>query len=182
MRGEPQAAPRPVSFGQRQFRMRRYTGVQPRGGIAEALANVFAPTAVPFGGIRRSERRFPPLRRPAELPASACAPLGRNQILEIAAQGVAKANPDKVKKFMRENARELGASAVERDATVAEKGSGMYGPTAVPQAGAHLDADGETREGGEAFEERCDPAREDGVTAEKKGGGHSLSRVPPPGG
>ena len=87
-----------------------------------------------MAGIERPEVGFAPFGRPAQLAASMGPALACEEIFERPAERVSAAEPDEVEELVDEDARELGAGAVESDAALAKEGGGVNGAATVPQA------------------------------------------------
>jgi hypothetical protein len=67
---------------------------------------------------------------------------GPEQRFPGVAHGVAGAQPYEVEQLVDEDAREFGARAVEGDAALAQKGTGVDGTAAVAESAGGFDADG----------------------------------------
>src|SRR5262249_16185679 len=121
---------------------------------------VLAPTPGARAPIVRRERLLAPLRAPAQF---ARGPLGAHQRLVLQTPRVAQPQPDEVRDLVRENARKLRPRAVECDAPLAQKCSGMHRPAPVAKTIGPFDPDGSARQFGHASQK---------LAENKTGGGH----------
>src|SRR3989442_581092 len=108
--GPPQGT-KPV--GQCELPVPPHARIQPGGGVAEALATVLPPPEAARADIGSAQTPLPPLRRPAELSPRSCPPFVAQQVFKGATPRIAQPQPDEMKELMNENARKLGAAAIE---------------------------------------------------------------------
>ena len=150
-------------------------GVEPCGGVAEALAAVFAPLTGAPAAVAGSEGGFAPLGGPPELADDR---FSAEQGFERPAERVAGPGPNEMEEFMDEDARKLGGGAVEGDAAFAKKRPGMDGAAPVAQARGSLQANGLAVEFGQTGSEGESAAMKGGAVGEKKGR-HSMAEYRP---
>jgi len=151
--GKPGAAEGAATARERKLLVPPGAGIQPRGGVAEALAAVLPPSAAAGSDIAGGKGAFSPLRRPAQLTARARPPFSLHQALVGVARRVAQPRPDEVKQFVDEDAREFRPAAIERHTALPHERSGVHravGPRGHPAQGVRaLDADGRARDRGQ---------------------------------
>lgn len=106
-----------------------HTRPAPGGGIAEALASVFAPGARTVSNVVRRQRVFAPGGGEAQFTSGAGADLSLEQRFPGLSGGIAKAQPDEVEELVGDDAGELDGIAAERavedDDALAGKGGGV---------------------------------------------------------
>jgi hypothetical protein len=83
------------------------------------------------------------------------------------AERIAGAEPDEMEQLMDEDAREVGARAIQGDAALAQKRAGVNGAAMVAESEGGFDADGRSGEWREAAQEG---AERGGVGGEEDGG------------
>jgi hypothetical protein len=112
-RFEPGSAKGAGVIGEGELVVAGEAGPEPGGGIAEALAGVFAPAAGAAKGIIGAEGEFSPLGRPAEFAGQIPVKFLSEKGFPGAALGVGKAGPDEVEEFVDEDPGALGGLAAE---------------------------------------------------------------------
>ena len=178
---KPGAAAGAAAARERKLMVPRGAGIQPRGGVAEALAAILPPSASAALNIVGSEGAFSPLRRPAQLAARARLPFTLHQALVGVARRVAQPRPDEVKQLMDEDAREFRPAAIERHTALSHKRSGVHraaGPRGHPAQGVRaLDADGRARDRRQTAQYHPHLFPAGGVLEQKKMGNRHSPRL-----
>src|SRR5206468_500281 len=121
----------------------------PGCGVAKALANILAPATAAPPDVARPDSGFTPFGRPAQLAARVRQALGRDEIFEGPAEGVAAVQPDEMEQFVDKDAGELGGGAIEDDAPFAQIGASMYRAASIPKTACGLEVDGAAGECGQ---------------------------------
>jgi len=158
-------------------------GVEPRCRVAEALAKIFPPTAVPIADFERGEFRLAPFGRPAQLAPSPGAEFGVDYLFEAPPQRISGVKPDEMEQLMDENSGELGSRTVEGDPSLAQERRRMDRPSSILEARYAMKLDRKPAELWKTGGHRGGARLKDGVVGNKKSGArHSIGRVPPPAG
>ena len=177
---KPGAAAGAAAARERKLMVPRGAGIQPRGGVAEALAAILPPSASAALNIVGSEGAFSPLRRPAQLAARARLPFTLHQALVGVARRVAQPRPDEVKHLVDEDARELRPAAIERHTALSHKRSGVHHAAPAAQGPRALNADGRARDRRQTAQHHPHLVPAGGVLEHKKAENRHSSRVQEP--
>lgn len=153
----PEAAP---AWRQGVFGVAFDAGPAPGGGIAEALAGVFAPEAGAALDVLGGKAVFTPAGGEPEFTARAAGDLVLEQSLPGAARGIAQAQPDEVEELVSDDARPfagiLAQGPVKNDDALAGEGGRV---DLITRAGAAVQTSAMSPQ-------RGTPSNEDRLTAE----------------
>src|ERR1035441_9396225 len=142
---EPLSAALAKAACQGVFGMRADTREDPGRCVAEAFADVFAPTPGAAPRVARFERPLAPLRGPAQFAAGPAPHFLAEQRFVGPAARVAQPQPHEVENLMDEDAVELlrvgGQLRVERDASFTDERAGVHTAAAVCERAADFQPD-----------------------------------------
>lgn len=136
---QPALAAVPPTGCQRERSMRTNSGVKPSRSVAEALADVLAPTAGLLVAIMLPQTHLPGFGRFAQLATDSLRAFEDQQRRVFATQLISQAGPNEVKQLVNQNqAKKRGEAqqfSIEHNTTLADKAGGMHGSAAPSVAG-----------------------------------------------
>ena len=148
-----------------EFPVQANPGIEPRGSIAEALADVIAPITIARRSRVWREPYLTGFSRPSKLATSALLPFPAQEIFVGSPRLVAEANPGKMKQLVRKNAGQLIRISrkfeIQHDSAFADEAArenGLAaGPVRIQLAATRAQCRQEANANGAAFQSRQPP-------------------------